>query len=81
VASPDGAEDSLRIHQDATIRLVRASTTLTVDDGRHLWIQNVRGDIRVNGEPVGPGDAVMAEGGETIEIDGSLVECLAFDLG
>jgi redox-sensitive bicupin YhaK (pirin superfamily) len=60
VASPDGADGSLTIHQDARVYL----TTLNAGDavqheltnGRHAWVQVLRGRVTVNGQPGEAGD-------------------------
>jgi redox-sensitive bicupin YhaK (pirin superfamily) len=51
VASPDGREDSLTIHQDANVYLgnlsVGAKVSHSLEPGRHAWLQILRGKVRV----------------------------------
>ena len=62
VASPDGAEGSVQIAQDAKMYASvladgeRVVHTLTV--GRHAWLQVVRGNVTVNGVELAEGDGV-----------------------
>lgn len=53
VASPDGADGSLKIHQDAKIYLsaLRAGDAIVheLPAGRHAWLQVLRGAVSVNG--------------------------------
>jgi len=53
VASPDAAEGSVTIHQDATILATRLDPDATITyeraAGRHVWIQMVRGEVEVDG--------------------------------
>ena len=64
VASPDAAEGSLLIHQDARIylsQLERGSEVRhTIAEGRHAWLQVLRGGVRVNGLEAAAGDGVAA---------------------
>jgi redox-sensitive bicupin YhaK (pirin superfamily) len=84
-ASPDAAHGSLNIHQDARIFLAlfdegRAVTHLLAD-GRHAWLQVLRGDIALNGVPlhVGDGAAVSEERQLTIRAEND-AEILLLDL-
>jgi redox-sensitive bicupin YhaK (pirin superfamily) len=85
LASPDGAEGSLDIHQD--VRFYRAvldrgaSVTHELAQGRHAWLQVASGDVAVNGEALKAGDgaSVSAESALTISAD-SNAEILLFDL-
>lgn len=85
VASPDGAEDSLRIHQDARIYLstidVGQRVNHTLADGRHAWLQVVRGAVSLNGHDLETSDgaAVSEERLLTIQAKG-VAEIMLFDL-
>ena len=63
VASPDGADGSVRIHQDARL-FTRASSTaseraaLEVAPGRRLYVHVARGRVKANGEALDAGDAL-----------------------
>ncbi|HLX80937.1 MAG TPA: pirin family protein [Burkholderiales bacterium] len=85
VASPDGAEGSVMIHQDARIYAglfdgaERASQPLAA--GRKAYLHVVRGKIVVNGTPLAAGDALkMTEVSEAVLEKGAAAEVLFFDL-
>ena len=85
VASRDGREGSLLIHQDAQIYLadVQAGASLTRElaGDRHAWLQVLRGSLTVNGHSLQAGDAAAAsdEGRLTIHGD-EQAELMLFDL-
>lgn len=60
VASPDGREESLIIHQDAQVYLskleVKKSIAYAVASGRHAWLQVLRGSVVLNGQDLGTSD-------------------------
>ncbi|HUQ26667.1 MAG TPA: pirin family protein [Burkholderiales bacterium] len=83
IASPDGAEGSVKIHQDALIHAglfdagEKASYELKNERG---YIHVARGRIDVNGHVLSAGDALKMDGG-TVELkDGEKAEVLVFDL-
>jgi redox-sensitive bicupin YhaK (pirin superfamily) len=86
VASPDGAESSIAIHQDA--RLYASvldedmSTSLALPKGRHLWVQALRGAVDVNGHTLSSGDGLAASGEAAFAFRprGGAAEFLVFDL-
>jgi quercetin 2,3-dioxygenase len=91
VASPDGRDDSLTIHQDASIYLGNLSQGSEVShalaSGRHAWLQVLRGKVRVGGSvssdttelTAGDGAAVSDEASLTVAaVDPSQV--MLFDL-
>jgi len=88
VASRDGREGSVTIHQDASIYAgvfregERASFTLPA--GRHAWVHVAKGTARVNGELLRAGDAAAIDDAGAIEIAGQAGqdggEVLLFDL-
>jgi redox-sensitive bicupin YhaK (pirin superfamily) len=85
VASPDGRDGSLSIHQDATISAglfaAGESTTHVVAPKRYAWLQVARGAIEVGGEKLSAGDAIAAEGPGELTIKGTDdAEILVFDL-
>ncbi len=85
VASPDGRDGSLSIHQDATISAglfaAGESTTHVVAAKRYVWLQVARGAIEVGGEKLSAGDAIAAEGPGELTIKGTdAAEILVFDL-
>jgi redox-sensitive bicupin YhaK (pirin superfamily) len=85
VASPDGMDGSLTIHQDAHVYLATLSGThvLThvMPNGRHAWLQVLRGDVTVNGTALRAGDgaAISAEPSLDIASAGN-AEVMLFDL-
>ncbi len=85
VASPDGREDSVTIHANATLSAglfdEGERATFTLAAGRHAWVHAVRGSITVNGTELSAGDAAAFDAAGTIEIAGKKDgEVLVFDL-
>jgi hypothetical protein len=87
VASPDGLDGSLRIHQDARLYLgllgpgERASHPLA--PGRAAWVQVARGEATVNGQALRAGDGAAIEGEAAVEVAGGgtgVADVLVFDL-
>ncbi|HEX2650313.1 MAG TPA: pirin family protein [Burkholderiales bacterium] len=85
VASPDGADGSLTIHQDARVYVAlmdgaeRAVHTLA--RGRRAYVHVARGRLSVNGNPLVAGDALKASGvSEVVLEEGANAEVLLFDL-
>lgn len=85
VLTPDAREGSLKVYQDMTLsRWVFSAgekDSISVEPGRRVWVQVVKGDIRVNGETARTSDAfaVWDEASLTIEAS-SDAEVLLFDL-
>jgi redox-sensitive bicupin YhaK (pirin superfamily) len=85
VASPDGRDGSLTLHADASIRAGlfdgQESAELALDPKRRAWVQVVRGQVVVNGQPLGTGDAIGLEHESSLRIEGGeQAEVLVFDL-
>jgi redox-sensitive bicupin YhaK (pirin superfamily) len=85
VASPDGADGSLTIHQDARLyatRLApRQAVTHQIARERHVWVQVTRGTLAVNGEPLAQGDGAAISDEATVALTGETdAEALLFDL-
>ncbi len=85
VASPDGRDDSLTLHADASISAGlfdgSEAAELALDPKRKAWVQVVRGQVAVNGQRLGAGDAVGLENEAALKIsDGEGAEVLVFDL-
>ena len=85
VASPDGAQDSVSIHQDARLYAglfngdERAELPLAPD--RLAYVHVVRGRLSVNGEVLGAGDALQLAKEAAITLEaGKDAEVLVFDL-
>jgi quercetin 2,3-dioxygenase len=64
VASPNGSDGSLTIHQDARVYLSTLvpgeSVALAIAPGRHAWLQILRGAVTVNGTPLETSDGLAA---------------------
>jgi hypothetical protein len=85
IASPDGAEGSVTIHQDARVYAGLfdgdEKADLSIAAGRRAYLHVARGSIEVNGEALGTGDALMLEGEPSLALcGGKEAEVLLFDL-
>lgn len=85
VASPDGAEQSVSIHQDARLYAGLFNgderTELPLVDGRLSYVHLVRGELTVNGEALKSGDALQIAKEDKLVIEGGRnAEVLVFDL-
>jgi redox-sensitive bicupin YhaK (pirin superfamily) len=83
--TPDGADDSAKIHQDAAVYLGRLTAGSALDyapePGRKVWVQVLNGAITINGEKLQDGDgvAIVEEDGLNISAEHDS-EFLLFDL-
>lgn len=85
LASGDGRDGSLRIHQDADLHagvlLAGESVTHDMQPGRHAWVHVARGSASINGESLAPGDGAAISEEQRIELSTSEgAEVLMFDL-
>jgi quercetin 2,3-dioxygenase len=86
LASPDGRDGSITIHQDAYLYASRSAAGSELfhrfSDGRMGYLHTVKGALRANGAPLQTGDALKIRdvGTLTIEVEES-AEFLLFDLG
>jgi quercetin 2,3-dioxygenase len=85
VASPEGAEGSLAIQQDARIYLaeIRPADDIAVDlaAGRHGWLQVLRGAIEISGNSLTTGDAAAISDQTHVPIRSTqAAELMFFDL-
>lgn len=85
LASSDGRDGSLRIHQRALllVRLFAVGETAdwSLAPGRRAYLHLVRGKAAVNGEPLSGGDGVKIAGEPTITVAAATeAEFLLFDL-
>jgi quercetin 2,3-dioxygenase len=84
IASPDGADGSVTIHQDARVYAglfdgaERAKHALA--KGRLGYVHVARGRARVNGHDLEAGDALKSDAAEIRIEDGAHAEVLLFDL-
>jgi quercetin 2,3-dioxygenase len=85
VASPDGRDGSVRIHQDASLYATlldgKERVVHALGDGRRAYIHVARGTVTANGQPLEAGDALKASGTNEIVLEnGRDAEVLLFDL-
>jgi redox-sensitive bicupin YhaK (pirin superfamily) len=85
VASPDGAQGSVRLQQDAKIYagLIDGleSAELALAEGRRAYVHVARGAIQVNGQALAAGDAAKLTGETRLALSaGRDAEVLVFDL-
>jgi redox-sensitive bicupin YhaK (pirin superfamily) len=85
VASPDGADGSVRIRQDARLYagLFDAAErgNLEVAAGRRIYVHVARGRVTANGESLAAGDALKLTDTTALALtDGVNAEVLVFDL-
>jgi hypothetical protein len=85
IASPDRAEGSVLIHQDARVYAGlfdgAESATLSIGRGRYLYAHLARGKLSLNGILLSAGDALKATDIEHLTLqDGRRAEVLVFDL-
>ncbi len=85
VASPDAAEGSLTLHQDARLYVGRFSAgdeaSLPTQNGRVQWVQVARGRASLNGIELQAGDGAAVHGEEALRIAANdAAELLVFDM-
>jgi redox-sensitive bicupin YhaK (pirin superfamily) len=85
IVSPDRADGSVLIHQDARIYAGlfdgAERATLAIRPGRWIYVHVARGALSANGSTLSAGDAVqMTDASELILADGRQAEVLVFDL-
>jgi redox-sensitive bicupin YhaK (pirin superfamily) len=85
LASPDGRDDSVTIHQDAYLyaALLEGTDRLVhvLRPGRRAYLHVARGKVTANGQPLEAGDALKAvDTSELVLEQGKEAEVLLFDL-
>ncbi len=85
IASPDAADGSVLIHQDARVYAGlfdgAERATLDVAPGRLIYVHVARGSITANGESLQAGDALKLTDATRLDLaQGSAAEALVFDL-
>ncbi len=85
VASPDGSDGSVSMHQDARLyaALLDAEKQVIYElaPDRHAWVQVARGSIEINGQALKQGDgAAISEERELKIVGKESSEILLFDL-
>jgi redox-sensitive bicupin YhaK (pirin superfamily) len=85
VASADGRDGSVLIHQNASVHAGLfdgdEAATLNVAAGRRIYVHVARGSVQVDGQRLDAGDAAKVSDQTSIRIDaGVQSEVLVFDL-
>jgi redox-sensitive bicupin YhaK (pirin superfamily) len=85
IISPDGAEGSLKVRQDARVYAGlfdgAESASLTLPANRYAYIQVARGSVMVNGQRLNEGDGARVRKVDSLSFsDGDKAEVLVFDL-
>jgi hypothetical protein len=85
IASSDGRDKSVTIHQDAGLSMAKLERGQTLDielkPVRYGWVQVARGGVAVNGKPLAEGDgAAISDESKVSIVADSPAEVLFFDL-
>ncbi len=85
ILSPDGAEESLQIHQEARVYAGlfdgQEQASLEVRGRRHVYVHLARGSLNVNGQRLQAGDGLRIRQTDQLHFsDGDHAEVLVFDL-
>jgi quercetin 2,3-dioxygenase len=85
VASPDGREGSLKIHQDVTLLMGSfeegKGAIYPLAPDRHAWLQVARGEVTVNGSTLKEGDGAAVSHEPSVDVKATEdSEVLLFDL-
>lgn len=85
VASRDGREGSVSLHQDAEVYAALLdgddAVEFALNSGRLAWIQVARGELRVDHQPLREGDGLALNEPGRVRLDGAhAAEVLLFDL-
>lgn len=85
IASPDGKDGSVTIHQDAKLYVSLLEGGEAVEHklavGRHAWLQLAKGSVDLNGKRLNQGDGAAISEEEKLQIKGNeRAEVLLFDL-
>jgi redox-sensitive bicupin YhaK (pirin superfamily) len=85
VASKDGRDGSITVHQDvslyASVLEAGDTATLEIRPGRRAWVQVARGAVTVNGTSLAEGDGAAVLDETTLTLTGNASsEILIFDL-
>jgi len=85
IASPDGRDGSVRLHQDAEIHATlldgEESATLEIAPGRRVYVHVARGGLELNGQALDAGDAAKLVDEPRVRLSqGKAAEALVFVL-
>ena len=65
IVSPQGRDDSVKIHQDVSIYGSRIAAgrelTYSLDPGRGVWLQIIKGNLSINGSLLRAGDGAAIQ--------------------
>lgn len=83
--SMDGRDGSITINQDVDLYMGRLKAQemfkYSINPGRHLWLQMIKGDVELGDLKIGPGDGIAVSGEKEISLSAkSSTEFLLFDL-
>jgi len=86
VASRDGRDGSLTVHQDVDVYRGLLDdgerAELSLGKGRHAWVQLARGTVKLNDETLRAGDGAAVSGESKLQLEAvQRAEVLVFDLG
>ena len=86
LASRDGRDGSVTVHQDVDLFAARlgdgATVTHRLRPGRGAWVQVTRGAVELNGRPLRAGDGAAVEDEAALRLTATgPAEALVFDLG
>jgi redox-sensitive bicupin YhaK (pirin superfamily) len=85
VASRDGRDGSLTVHQDAELHLARLDAGQQLEyalpPGRFAWLQVLRGQVTLNGKPLATSDGAAVSEETSLAVQAAApAEVLLFDL-
>ncbi len=85
LASNDGRDGSLRLHQDVALRLALVepgeSRTVAIAPGRHAWVHVARGSVTLDGRALTEGDGAALSSVASATLAATTdAEVLVFDL-
>ena len=85
VASRDGRDESLKIHQDAALYVgnieAGAEISKAIGPARHVWLQVARGSVTIGEHELSAGDGASISDEAAISVKASTdAEVLLFDL-
>jgi redox-sensitive bicupin YhaK (pirin superfamily) len=85
VASRDGRDGSVTVHQDVSVYATRLEkedrARLELAKGRHAWVQVARGSVFLNGRKLEQGDGAALSEEPVVELSGGEgAEVIVFDL-
>jgi redox-sensitive bicupin YhaK (pirin superfamily) len=85
IASPDGRDGSVTVHQDVAVytAILKAGEKVALDlaPGRHAWLQVPTGGVKLNGKDLGTADGAAVSEETRLSIEATAdAEILLFDL-